>query len=151
LIFVIVVAAMAPVAVYLDARINVADLIALLVALIPTTIGALLSAIGIAGIDRTMRFNVLAMSGKAIEAAGDVHTLILDKTGTISVATGRRPSSYLWKASEPASSLKRPISLPSSIPRPKDGRSSPSPKSRAPIARICRIGHDRWISRRRRA
>jgi potassium-transporting ATPase ATP-binding subunit len=85
LIFVIVVAAMAPVAVYLDARINVADLIALLVALIPTTIGALLSAIGIAGIDRTMRFNVLAMSGKAIEAAGDVHTLILDKTGTITV------------------------------------------------------------------
>jgi potassium-transporting ATPase ATP-binding subunit len=85
LIFVIVVAAMAPVAVYLEARINVADLIALLVALIPTTIGALLSAIGIAGIDRTMRFNVLAMSGKAVEAAGDVHTLILDKTGTITV------------------------------------------------------------------
>jgi potassium-transporting ATPase ATP-binding subunit len=81
----IVVAAMAPVAVYLDARINVADLIALLVALVPTTIGALLSAIGIAGIDRTMRFNVLAMSGKAVEAAGDVHTLILDKTGTITV------------------------------------------------------------------
>jgi K+-transporting ATPase ATPase B chain len=92
---VIVVAAMAPVAVYLDARINVADLIALLVALIPTTIGALLSAIGIAGIDRTMRFNVLAMSGKAIEAAGDVHTLILDKTGPITVgnrqATGFIP------------------------------------------------------------
>jgi potassium-transporting ATPase ATP-binding subunit len=85
LIFVIVVAAMAPVAAYLDASINVADLIALLVALIPTTIGALLSAIGIAGIDRTMRFNVLAMSGKAVEAAGDVHTLILDKTGTITV------------------------------------------------------------------
>ncbi len=85
LIFVIVVTAMAPVAVYLDARINVADLIALLVALIPTTIGALLSAIGIAGIDRTMRFNVLAMSGKAVEAAGDVHTLLLDKTGTITV------------------------------------------------------------------
>ena len=85
LIFVIVVAAMAPVATYLDASINVADLIALLVALIPTTIGALLSAIGIAGIDRTMRFNLLAMSGKAVEAAGDVHTLILDKTGTITV------------------------------------------------------------------
>jgi K+-transporting ATPase ATPase B chain len=85
LIFVIVVAATAPVAVYLDARINVADLIALLMALIPTTIGALLSAIGIAGIDRTMQFNVLAMSGKAVEAAADVHTLILDKTGTITV------------------------------------------------------------------
>ena len=70
LIFVIVVATMAPVAVYLQAPINTADLIALLVALIPTTIGALLSAIGIAGIDRTFRFNVLAMSGKAVEAAG---------------------------------------------------------------------------------
>jgi len=85
LIFVIVVAAMAPVAEYLHAHINVADLIALLVALIPTTIGALLSAIGIAGIDRTVRFNVLAMSGKAVEAAGDVQTLLLDKTGTITM------------------------------------------------------------------
>jgi len=85
LIFVIVVAAMAPVATYLEARINIADLIALLVALIPTTIGALLSAIGIAGIDRTVRFNVLAMSGKAVEAAGDVQTLLLDKTGTITM------------------------------------------------------------------
>jgi len=85
LIFLIVVTVMAPVSTYLQARINVADLIALLVALIPTTIGALLSAIGIAGIDRTFRFNVLAMSGKAVEAAGDVHTLLLDKTGTITV------------------------------------------------------------------
>jgi K+-transporting ATPase ATPase B chain len=88
LIFVIVVASIAPVATYLQAQINVADLVALLVALIPTTIGALLSAIGIAAIDRTMRFNVLAMSGKAVEAAGDVQTLILDKTGTIT--TGDR-------------------------------------------------------------
>ena len=85
LIFVIVVAAMAPVAEYLQAHINIADLIALLVALIPTTIGALLSAIGIAGIDRTVRFNVLAMSGKAVEAAGDVQMLLLDKTGTITM------------------------------------------------------------------
>jgi K+-transporting ATPase ATPase B chain len=88
LIFLITVAAIAPVASYLDARLNVADLVALLVALIPTTIGALLSAMGIAGIDRTMRFNVLATSGKAVEAAGDVQTLILDKTGTIT--TGDR-------------------------------------------------------------
>ena len=94
LIFVIVVAAMAPVARYLSAEINVADLIALLVALIPTTIGALLSAIGIAGIDRTMRFNMLAMSGKAVEAAGDVHTLILDKTGTITMGN-RQATSFL--------------------------------------------------------
>ena len=102
LIFVIVVATIAPVATYLQAQINVADLVALLVALIPTTIGALLSAIGIAAIDRTMRFNVLAIagmdrlirfnvvatSGRAVEAAGDVQTLILDKTGTIT--TGNR-------------------------------------------------------------
>jgi K+-transporting ATPase ATPase B chain len=85
LIFVIVVAAMAPVASYLNAQINVADLIALVVALIPTTIGALLSAIGISGIDRMVRFDVLTKSGKAVEAAGDVQTLILDKTGTITV------------------------------------------------------------------
>ena len=93
LIFVIVVTAMAPVAYYLKAQINIADLIALVVALIPTTIGALLSAIGIAGIDRMVRFNVLAMSGKAVEAAGDVQTLILDKTGTIT--TGNRQATKL--------------------------------------------------------
>jgi len=93
LIFLIVVAAMAPVAQYLKAELNVADLIALLVALIPTTIGALLSAIGIAGIDRTIRFNVLAMSGKAVEAAGDIHTLLLDKTGTITM--GNRQATEL--------------------------------------------------------
>ena len=58
-------------------------LVALLVTLIPTTIGGLLSAIGIAGMDRLVRFNVLAMSGRAVEAAGDVDTLLLDKTGTI--------------------------------------------------------------------
>jgi K+-transporting ATPase ATPase B chain len=94
LIFVIVVATIAPVATYLQAQINVADLVALLVALIPTTIGALLSAIGIAAIDRTMQFNVLAMSGKAVEAAGDVQTLILDKTGTITVGD-RQASDFI--------------------------------------------------------
>src|SRR2546430_3970200 len=70
-------------------------LVALLVALIPTTIGALLSAIGIAGMDRLVRFNVLAVSGRAVEAAGDVDTLLLDKTGTITLgnrqATEFRP------------------------------------------------------------
>jgi K+-transporting ATPase ATPase B chain len=89
LIFVIVVSAMAPVASFLNMQINIADLVALVVALIPTTIGALLSTIGIAGIDRTMRINLLAASGKAIEAAGDVNTLILDKTGTITVGNRR--------------------------------------------------------------
>ncbi|MCU1749113.1 potassium-transporting ATPase subunit KdpB [Pseudomonas sp. 6D_7.1_Bac1] len=94
LIFVIVVTAIAPVAAYLNAQINVADLVALIVALIPTTIGALLSAIGIAGIDRTMRFNMLAMSGKAVEAAGDVNTLLLDKTGTITMGN-RQATEFL--------------------------------------------------------
>src|SRR5207244_2554988 len=62
---------------------TVAVLVSLLVCLIPTTIGGLLSAIGIAGMDRVMQHNVLAMSGRAVEASGDVHTLLLDKTGTI--------------------------------------------------------------------
>ncbi|MHB1941534.1 MAG: potassium-transporting ATPase subunit KdpB [Acidiferrobacteraceae bacterium] len=85
LIFLVVVATLMPMADFLHVHMDVATLIALLVALIPTTIGALLSAIGIAGIDRATRFNVLAMSGRAVEAAGDVQTLILDKTGTITI------------------------------------------------------------------
>ena len=85
LIFVVVVATLKPLAAFLHIDLDVATLIALLVALVPTTIGALLSAIGIAGIDRATRFNVLAMSGRAVEAAGDVQTLILDKTGTITM------------------------------------------------------------------
>ena len=67
------------------APIPIVVLVALFVTLIPTTIGALLSAIGIAGMDRLVRFNVLAMSGRAVEAAGDVDTLLLDKTGTITL------------------------------------------------------------------
>lgn len=85
LIFLVVVATIMPMASFLHTRMNIATLVALLVALIPTTIGALLSAIGIAGIDRATRFNVLAMSGRAVEAAGDVQTLIVDKTGTITI------------------------------------------------------------------
>lgn len=83
LIFLIVILTMVPMASYLGIRLDLATLIALLVCLIPTTIGGLLSAIGIAGMDRVTQFNVLAMSGKAVEAAGDIDTLILDKTGTI--------------------------------------------------------------------
>ncbi|WP_248923956.1 potassium-transporting ATPase subunit KdpB [Paenibacillus hamazuiensis] len=83
LIFLIVIITMVPMADYLGVRLDLAALIALLVCLIPTTIGGLLSAIGIAGMDRVTQFNVLAMSGKAVEAAGDIDTLILDKTGTI--------------------------------------------------------------------
>ncbi|PJI08397.1 MULTISPECIES: potassium-transporting ATPase subunit KdpB [Clostridium] len=83
LIFLIVLVALYPMAVYTGVKIPMSTLIALLVCLIPTTIGGLLSAIGIAGMDRVTRFNVIAMSGKAVEACGDVDTMILDKTGTI--------------------------------------------------------------------
>ncbi|MFC5704279.1 potassium-transporting ATPase subunit KdpB [Cohnella faecalis] len=83
IIFLIVVVTLAPMADYLDIELQIPVLIALLVCLIPTTIGGLLSAIGIAGMDRVTQFNVLAMSGKAVEAAGDINTMILDKTGTI--------------------------------------------------------------------
>lgn len=83
LIFLLVVVTLAPIADYLNIELQVPVLIALLVCLIPTTIGGLLSAIGIAGMDRVTQFNVLAMSGKAVEAAGDINTMILDKTGTI--------------------------------------------------------------------
>jgi K+-transporting ATPase ATPase B chain len=85
LIFLLAVVTLEPFAVYSGAAPSVTVLISLLVCLIPTTIGGLLSAIGIAGMDRVMQHNVLAMSGKAVEAAGDVNTLLLDKTGTITL------------------------------------------------------------------
>lgn len=83
LIFLIVVVTLPIFTNYLGFQIDTSILVALLVCLIPTTIGGLLSAIGIAGMDRVTKFNVLAMSGKAVEAAGDINTIILDKTGTI--------------------------------------------------------------------
>jgi K+-transporting ATPase ATPase B chain len=83
IIFVIVTATIPSFAAYAGGTISVIVLVALFVTLIPTTIGALLSAIGIAGMDRLVRFNVLSMSGRAVEAAGDIDTLLLDKTGTI--------------------------------------------------------------------
>ena len=85
IIFVFAVATIPSYAAYAGGAISVIVLVALFVTLIPTTIGALLSAIGIAGMDRLVRFNVLAMSGRAVEAAGDVDTLLLDKTGTITL------------------------------------------------------------------
>jgi K+-transporting ATPase ATPase B chain len=85
IIFVFAVATIPSFAAYAGGNISVVVLVALFVTLIPTTIGALLSAIGIAGMDRLVRFNVLAMSGRAVEAAGDVDTLLLDKTGTITL------------------------------------------------------------------
>ncbi len=83
IIFLLAVYTLQPFAIYSGSPVAVTTLVALLVCLIPTTIGGLLSAIGIAGMDRLVQFNVLAMSGRAVEAAGDVDTLLLDKTGTI--------------------------------------------------------------------
>jgi K+-transporting ATPase ATPase B chain len=85
LVFLFVIVALKPFTEFADTHISVTTLIALLVALIPTTIGALLSAIGIAGMDRLVRRNVLALSGRAVEASGDVDVLLLDKTGTITL------------------------------------------------------------------
>ncbi|MGE0394903.1 MAG: potassium-transporting ATPase subunit KdpB, partial [Vicinamibacterales bacterium] len=85
IVFLIAVVTLQPFAVYSNAPQSLFVLVSLLVCLIPTTIGGLLSAIGIAGMDRLVQHNVLAMSGRAVEAAGDVHTLLLDKTGTITL------------------------------------------------------------------
>ena len=94
IIFMLAVITLQPLAFYSNAPQSLVILVALLVALIPTTIGALLSAIGIAGMDRLVQRNVLAMSGRAVEAAGDVNTLLLDKTGTITIGN-RQATEFL--------------------------------------------------------
>jgi potassium-transporting ATPase ATP-binding subunit len=94
IIFMLAVISLQPMAFYSKAPQSLVILVALLVALIPTTIGALLSAIGIAGMDRLVQRNVLAMSGRAVEAAGDVNTLLLDKTGTITIGN-RQATEFL--------------------------------------------------------
>src|SRR5271157_2209289 len=96
IVFLPVVVALVPFGHYSGATVSVVVLVSLLVCLIPTTIGALLSAIGIAGMDRLVQRNVLAMSGRAVEAAGDVNTLLLDKTGTITL--GNRMASQFIPA-----------------------------------------------------
>jgi K+-transporting ATPase ATPase B chain len=96
LVFLLVVVTLQPFAHYAGTTISIPVLIALLVCLIPTTIGALISSIGIAGMDRLVQHNVLAMSGRSVEAAGDVDTLLLDKTGTITL--GNRQASELRPA-----------------------------------------------------
>jgi K+-transporting ATPase ATPase B chain len=94
LVFLLVVVTIQPFAYYAGTEIPIPVLVALLVCLIPTTIGALISAIGIAGMDRLVQHNVLAMSGRAVEAAGDVNTLLLDKTGTITLGN-RQATEFL--------------------------------------------------------
>src|SRR6202012_4663273 len=94
LIFIIVCVTLQPFANYANTPITIAALISLFVCLIPTTIGGLLSAIGIAGMDRALRANVITKSGKAVETAGDIDTLLLDKTGTITI--GNRKATHFW-------------------------------------------------------
>jgi K+-transporting ATPase ATPase B chain len=94
IVFLMATVTLQPFAIYSGAKQNLIVLVALLVCLIPTTIGALLSAIGIAGMDRLVQHNVLAMSGRAVEAAGDVNTLLLDKTGTITLGN-RQAAEFL--------------------------------------------------------
>ncbi len=96
LIFIIVCVTLQPFATYANTPITIAALISLFVCLIPTTIGGLLSAIGIAGMDRALRANVITKSGKAVETAGDIDTLLLDKTGTITI--GNRKATQFWPA-----------------------------------------------------
>jgi K+-transporting ATPase ATPase B chain len=100
IVFIPVVVSLQPFAHYAGATVSVVVLVSLLVCLIPTTIGALLSAIGIAGMDRLVQRNVLAMSGRAVEAAGDVQTLLLDKTGTITL--GNRMASDFFPVGDHA-------------------------------------------------
>jgi K+-transporting ATPase ATPase B chain len=94
LIFIIVCVALKPFADYANTPITIAALISLFVCLIPTTIGGLLSAIGIAGMDRALRANVIAKSGRAVETAGDIDTLLLDKTGTITIGNRKATNFY---------------------------------------------------------
>lgn len=96
LVFIIVCVTLAPFGEYAKTPITIAAFISLFVCLIPTTIGGLLSAIGIAGMDRALRANVITKSGKAVETAGDLDTLLLDKTGTITI--GNRKATHFWPA-----------------------------------------------------
>ncbi|MFZ0159891.1 MAG: potassium-transporting ATPase subunit KdpB [Kineosporiaceae bacterium] len=121
-IFMLAVITLQPLAIYSGAEQSVVVLVALLVALIPTTIGALLSAIGIAGMDRLVQRNVLAMSGRAVEAAGDVNTLLLDKTGTITLGN-RQASEFLPVAGLDASRLADAAQLASLADETPEGRS----------------------------
>ena len=121
-IFMLAVITLQPMAFYSHAPQSLVILVALLVALIPTTIGALLSAIGIAGMDRLVQRNVLAMSGRAVEAAGDVNTLLLDKTGTITIGN-RQASEFLPVSGVSADELANAAQLSSMADYTPEGRS----------------------------
>lgn len=122
IVFVIVVLVLNPIASYAASPVSIPVLVALLVCLIPTTIGALLSAIGIAGMDRLVQRNVLAMSGRAVEAAGDVTTLLLDKTGTITYGN-RRASDFVAVGDTPPPELAQAAALSSQADPTPEGMS----------------------------
>jgi K+-transporting ATPase ATPase B chain len=121
-IFMLAVITLQPMAFYSKAPQSLVVLVALLVALIPTTIGALLSAIGIAGMDRLVQRNVLALSGRAVEAAGDVNTLLLDKTGTITIGN-RQASEFIPVGGVTAAELADAAQLSSMADYTPEGRS----------------------------
>jgi potassium-transporting ATPase ATP-binding subunit len=122
IIFVFAAATIPTYVAYAGGTISVIVLVALFVTLIPTTIGALLSAIGIAGMDRLVRFNVLAMSGRAVEAAGDVDTLLLDKTGTVTLGN-RQATEFKPLRGVPALELADAAQLASLADETPEGRS----------------------------
>jgi K+-transporting ATPase ATPase B chain len=122
IVFLVVVATLLPFARFAGADISMTTLIALLVALIPTTIGALLSAIGIAGMDRLVRRNVLALSGRAVEASGDVDVLLLDKTGTITLGN-RQASEFVPMPGVTEAALAEAAQLASLADETPEGRS----------------------------
>jgi len=122
LIFVLAVVTLQPMAYYSNAPQNLIILVSLIVALIPTTIGALLSAIGIAGMDRLVQRNVIAVSGRAVEAAGDVNTLLLDKTGTITMGD-RQATEFLPVSGVDVATLADAAQLASLADETPEGRS----------------------------
>jgi K+-transporting ATPase ATPase B chain len=122
IIFLLAVVTLQPFAVYAGAPQTVFVLVSLLVCLIPTTIGGLLSAIGIAGMDRLVQHNVLAMSGRAVEAAGDVNTLLLDKTGTITLGN-RQASEFIPAPGTTAAEMADAAQLSSLADETPEGRS----------------------------
>ena len=122
IIFLLAVVTLQPFAIYSGAEQKIIVLVALLVCLIPTTIGALLSAIGIAGMDRMVQRNVLAMSGRAVEAAGDVQTLLLDKTGTITIGN-REATEFIPLPGVPEPEMAEAAHLSSLADETPEGRS----------------------------
>jgi K+-transporting ATPase ATPase B chain len=132
IVFLVVVVTLNPAASYAGGTVSIPVLVALLVCLIPTTIGALLSAIGIAGMDRLVQRNVLAMSGRAVEAAGDVTTLLLDKTGTITYGN-RQATEFLPVGGVTVDELASAASLAS--------QSDPTPEGTSVVTLATTLGH----------